>query len=177
MSPRLIGVSGRAGAGKDTIADLLQREHGFARRAFADPLRAGAAAIFGLTVEHMTDRVAKETIDPRWGLSPRQILQRMGTEAMRGTFGEDVWLRAFRLWLDAQPEGTRVVVPDTRFENEARLIQALGGVVWRVQRPGIAAVAAHASETALDSFHFDRVVDNAGSIDDLSTTIRLALAA
>jgi dephospho-CoA kinase len=35
----LIGLSGKAGAGKDTVADYLVRCYKFQRMAFADPMK------------------------------------------------------------------------------------------------------------------------------------------
>ena len=166
----LVGVSGRAGHGKDTVAAALV-SRGFVRRAFADPLKAAAREIFGLTHEQLYG-ADKEKTDPLWGMSPRVILQRMGTEAMRGEFGADLWIRAFVAWRAARPEGTRVVVPDVRFPNEADAIRRLGGEVWRVARPGVDAVAPHVSETALDHYGFNLLIRNTSTIEALDRQVQ-----
>lgn len=168
---QIIGVSGRAGAGKDTIAAALRRD-GFERIAFADPLKRACAIVFGLTHEQTHGR-EKEIVDLRWGLSPRQIMQRFGTEAIRDVFGEDVWIKSMAAQIErVRAEGSKrgVVIPDVRFPNEAEAVRAWGGQLWRVVRPDVAAVAEHVSETALDRFQFDVTVHNTGTIDDLRRT-------
>lgn len=56
----LIGLTGPAGSGKDTVADLLQTHAGFHRLAFADPLRNEVCDAFGIEPHHLTQRETKE---------------------------------------------------------------------------------------------------------------------
>jgi hypothetical protein len=124
----IIGLGYRARAGKDTVADHLVRGHGFTRVAFADNLKTAARAIFHLTDEQLYgDR--KELIDPRWGLTPRDILQRLGTEGVRNVFGSHVWRKS--LFLGLEP-GRDYVVTDVRFPDEVQEVKDAGGV----GRPG-----------------------------------------
>jgi hypothetical protein len=61
MTPsQIIGLTGPAGCGKDTVADLLVAHAGFTKIAFADPLRAEVAAAFDIDVEHLLRRETKE---------------------------------------------------------------------------------------------------------------------
>ena len=60
MKPLLIGLSGKAGSGKDTAAEYLMAMHGFRQVAFADPLRAVVSAVFGVPPADFRDREAKE---------------------------------------------------------------------------------------------------------------------
>jgi hypothetical protein len=60
MPHRVVGIVGYAGHGKDTLADVLVTEFGYHKLAFADPLRAFCADLFGLTPMQMTDRLLKE---------------------------------------------------------------------------------------------------------------------
>lgn len=170
---RIVGVSGKSGHGKDAIASILVERHGFVRIALADALKQGAAAIFGLSADQLYGRT-KELHDPRWGMSPRKILQLLGTEAIREVFGADTWIKALRVKIDEEAarrfgDLPGVVVPDVRFENEARAVLGWGGQVWRVSRPGVPAVNPHVSETALDEFEdFSAHVPNTGTLDDLA---------
>lgn len=183
---KIIGISGRAGAGKDEIAKILRR-HGYYRIAFADALKGAAQDIFSLSWDQLYGN-EKEIVDPRWDKSPRQILQLLGTEAVRGVFGEDTWIKALRFKIEAlrEREGEAYngvhtlrgfVIPDVRFVNEADAVRDWGGEVWRVERPGIVAVNAHASEVALDDYAaFTRTVRNDGTIYDLRDTIAKIVA-
>ena len=76
----LIGITGPAFSGKDTIANHLCLTHGyFTCEAFADPLRDGLSALFGLFPHHF-DAKHKETVIEWIGKSPRELLQTLGTQ-------------------------------------------------------------------------------------------------
>lgn len=66
----IVAVTGRAGAGKDTIGDHLVTTHGFEKLNFADSLRDAAALLFGLTRAQMLDATLKETPLPPNHLYP-----------------------------------------------------------------------------------------------------------
>jgi hypothetical protein len=152
----LIGLAGFAGAGKSTVAELLVREHGFQERAFADPLKTGLAAFFGLSREQ-THGALKEQTDERWGVSPRYLLQQLGTELLRDRLleaapdlapalgGGTLWVASFRHWYEAK-KGANVVVSDVRFQDEVDAIRALGGVVVLVDGVSAQAPMGHVSE-------------------------------
>lgn len=132
----IVGFMGLAGAGKDTAAEAMRlaaQAQGMAhyRASFADPIRDVGRDVFGLTYPQMTDRALKEEVLPEWGLSPRQILQRIGTEMGRNIH-EDVWIRALesriRHWVGL------ITIPDVRFPNEARAIKEMGGHLVLVDR-------------------------------------------
>ena len=133
---KLIGIHGKAGAGKDTLAKGLRVIHGYARMAFADPLRHAASATFGVPLEYFIDPDLKGITVPYWQMSPREMMQRMGTEAVRNTFGQDVWVRRWYQDYAHLPDGANVVVTDVREESEALRIRELGGVVVHLQRDG-----------------------------------------
>lgn len=126
-------------------------------------------------------------------LTPRYVLQRMGTEMGRRCW-PDTWvtyaLRVFRTLqrgdhlydqkagltraLDGQEPliATNMVVPDIRFWNEIEAVKAAGGFVVRVRRPGYDVPAwLHASETEqmqVEDVVFDYLLDNHGTLEDLA---------
>jgi hypothetical protein len=65
----------------------------------------------------------------------------------------------------------RIVIPDVRFPNEARMIENQDGEVWRINRHNHGAVNDHISERALDNHMFKRVLYNDGTLDDLSDEV------
>jgi len=165
----IVGIAGKAGSGKDVIAEYLVDVFGYHRRAWADSLKDAAGAIFGLTREQMYGG-EKEVVDRYWGHSPRYILQKLGTECLRQGYGKDVWIRSFYRHISQQPMSWFWVVPDVRFENEARAIREWGGRLWRVDRPGVGEVgmAGHASEHDLDNWvEWDQVLVNDGTVLEL----------
>jgi hypothetical protein len=153
---RIIGITGLKGAGKDAVAAILCKGYGFQRIALADKLKEVACDVFDLSDEQVHGTTEqKETVDPRWNQSPREILQHLGTEGFRAV-NDEVWLRyAFRVIRDGGdlpgvPACHNWVIPDVRFPNEAEYIVKNGGEIWRVLRLGLSpgVGSQHSSETA-----------------------------
>lgn len=178
----LIGLSGRAGCGKDTVAQRLCQAHGFVQIALADPLRDGLAAMFRLADEQLNDRQAKETPVDWVGRSPRELLQTLGTEWGREHVAPDIWLRvaARRIeQINAVPLRAKgfngVVVSDIRFENEAEWLRAQGGKVWHIRRHPtdclIGRTATHQSEQHIPAVAGEPRVNNFGTIAQLHEEI------
>jgi hypothetical protein len=173
-----VGLSGYAGSGKDEAAKALI-VGGWRRDAFADRLRqflynldpwvtvspdVGVARLAKLVDAYGWDR-AKRTFP-----EIRRLLQRTGTEAGRKVLGAQVWVDA--LMREFDPVNEALVVTDCRFSNEADAIRKAGGVIVRVNRPGVGPKAdpggwVHESEVALDGYDFDVVIDNDGTVEDL----------
>lgn len=194
---KLVALCGAAGAGKDTVADMLPARE----LAFADTLYREVAEAFGVTVEWMQRREYKETpssmlalracwpkcSDFLWKLgidgvkaedpggdlprSPRQILQWWGD--YRRAQDPDYFVRITEQHV-CNGLGP-VVITDVRFPNEAAMVRQLGGQIWQIKRTGVeAGGTGHASDTAGDEFAPDRVVVNSGSLDDLQATVLAA---
>ena len=138
----IIGTIGFIGSGKGTVADILVEKKGFTKLAFADAVKDATAAIFGwprALLEGDTDesRKFREEMDPWWSektgkyITPRYMLQLMGTEAGRDVFHQDLWILALEKKLGMYQN---VVISDVRFPNEIEFIQRMGGFVVRVKR-------------------------------------------
>lgn len=56
----IIGLTGAAGSGKDTVAGVLSLEHGFRQIAFADALYAEVSTAFNVSVDFLKIRETKE---------------------------------------------------------------------------------------------------------------------
>jgi hypothetical protein len=168
----LIGLTGKARSGKDTVAGMLKDAFQVETLAFARPLKEGLKTMLNLTDEHVHGSL-KETVIEDFGKSPRQMLQTLGTDWGRELVTNDIWLivaqRQIAAWLD---EDKSVVITDVRFDNEADLIRKLGGSVWHVRRNDAQAVNAHASEAGV-LFHSDtdKIIDNNGTLAELFDTV------
>jgi hypothetical protein len=175
----LVGLAGYAGAGKDEAAKALYAD-GFVRAAFADAIRATLYAVNPLVRLDRTEEIADPYYAPlaelvdAYGWSSvkrqtmvRQLLQRVGTEAGRGVLGDHVWVDAVL----RVPPGPRVVLTDCRFPEEADAIRSRGGIVIRIERPGVGPINSHASELALDDYEFDTVIQNDDSPEQLGIRV------
>lgn len=177
--PLLIGLTGYAGSGKDTVREILESHHDLDGLAFADSIREMLAALFdscGVKTEWMTDRELKEKEIPGLGASYRQLAQELGT-AWGRNIHPDFWLKiaASKIAMYRDHGSLGVVISDCRFPNEAAWVKAQGGVIWRIIRPGVEPVRAHASEDLIASLPYDYVIDNSGSIDRLQHAVAMAL--
>lgn len=61
-SMNIIGITGAAGSGKDTVADILVKNHGFVRVALADPMKRFCKGIFGFTDEQLWGESEKRDV-------------------------------------------------------------------------------------------------------------------
>lgn len=159
----IIGLTGKARSGKDTVAEHLAVSHGFHHYWFSKPMKEAAAIIFGWGDEHLYGDLKEET-DPRYGVSPRVVLQTLGTEWGRNAINSDLWI------LRAQKEMEQhdcIVVSDCRFDNEAVAIINAGGIVIEVSREGAEQVAAHSSERGISSHLISFHLENNGTLTDL----------
>lgn len=164
---RLIGLTGKAGSGKDTFAGMLNKHVKFEPYSFAGPLKDACCGLFGWTrhqIDH--DRDFKEAVDPRWGFSPRRAMQLMGTEYGRQMLRDDIWIHMAKIRLNETGKAG-LLVTDVRFENEATWIREEGGLLIHIERPDLPAVAAHASEAGVKWEPDDVVITNSGSLDAL----------
>jgi hypothetical protein len=175
LKPRIqvIGISGYARSGKDTIAEKLA-EVGYVRASFADAIRTSLYRLNPkIGMEPLADRVKRlgwETTKATPEV--RELLQRFGTEVGRDMFGENLWIDHL---FDSLPDGAKVVIPDVRYPNEADAITALGGKVWRVSRNGVKAVNGHISDSAMDDYPFEIFIYNDGTIEELYNCVESEL--
>ena len=168
----LIGVCGKAGAGKDTIGDYLVEKHNFKKIALADPIKRLVKDVFALDDHTVYDRVAREQELERWpGWTVRKLLQYVGTELFRENIDDAVWVKS--LWYRIQDDKeNNYVVTDVRFPNELQYFKdnAKDGefTAIKVVRPGCdggVGLKGHASE-AYD-LEGDVEVLNDGTMEEL----------
>lgn len=173
MTRPVIGLSGRAGAGKDTLAQILYLQHGYVRHAFADPLRDMALAIDPTVIapeygaERLSDVVRWDGWDEAKQIPDvRRFLQRLGTEGVRDHLGADTWVRLTEQRIAAS-DAPAIVLTDVRYPNEVALVRRLGCLwVW-IERPGANAAAGHVSEEALRAEDADVIVHNSVGVERL----------
>ncbi len=197
-----IMLCGAAGSGKTTVAAFLRRHTpNITELTFAAPLkticlRAGRLllppdAAASLTADHFHDPVLKATpleVDGhergRSGLTPRAIMQVLGTDILRDVLGPDVFIGPVLAGAArAAAAKQHIVVSDVRFANEmgtARVLAALGFRVVRLRivrkEASVGGGGAHASEKEASSLPVDAVVPNNGTMEELEGAVLAAIA-
>lgn len=194
VEPKLIGISGKIGNGKDLLCDVINYvitedywtsfEHYmyestpvdaiYDNKKFAGILKDITCKLVGCNVSQLEDRQFKEAeLGKEWdGLTPRKILQLLGTEAGRQIIHPNIWVNA--LFANYKPEENWIVT-DVRFPNEADIIKDKGGIMIRINRPGTESHCGgqHLSETSLDAYDkFDYVIENDGTVQDLIDKVK-----
>jgi hypothetical protein len=168
----LIGLTGYAQSGKDTLASILVEKYGYSRIAFADKIRDflyGINPMVGCSptgyLQDLVNLVGwdKAKQEPQ----VRRLLQDLGISA-RDLISEDIWVTAA---LSSVDKDQRVVITDVRFENEAATIKSMGGQIWRVKRTGVGPVNNHVSESEMDGYKVDQIFVNNGTLEDLNVLI------
>lgn len=151
--PRLIGLIGRKGSGKDTAAEILLHR-GYRNVKFAGALKDMIRTLLayqGLdekTIERMIEGDLKEVAtDYLAGQTPRHAMQTLGTQWGRELIADD-------LWIDTAVKRAAThdtVITDVRFPNEMEAVVSAGGVCFGITADWITATEGeHESEALID---------------------------
>jgi hypothetical protein len=160
----ILGIAGPKNSGKDTFADRFKLYVPCITRAFAEPVKRTCQQLFLLTENQLYDRDEKERVDERWGLSPRQMFQHVGTNYVRNQIDTNFFLKHFEFWYKQQPQGTNIIIPDVRFQNEVDLIHRLGGKVVYIYRPFLSYDEHESELSATQLNHIDCHIENCGTL-------------
>lgn len=165
----IIGLAGRARSGKDTVASFIIAARGGYRYGFADPIRAMLKPI-GVDMDNPYWNAHKEEVIPALGVSPRKLMQTLGTEWGRNLINPELWLILARQRL--LNRGPGMIVADVRFENEAAWVRKCGGLIVHVIRRDATAVEEHSSESGIEVLPADVQLFNSGTLEDLQFAVR-----
>lgn len=131
----------------------------------------------------------------------RDLLQRLGTEVCRNlhpNFWINILMKDYKviqyyhgesvegkgiydvteadeLKAEIYPKYPNWIITDCRFPNEANAIKEKGGINIRINRDNgtrIIDINPHPSETSLDNYTFDYVIDNNGTIEELIQEVK-----
>jgi adenylate kinase family enzyme len=164
MSHTLIAFAGPAGAGKSYASRLLADRYGYLKLSFADPLRQMLSCL--TDVEDRYNERKHELRPELCNKSVRFALQTLGTEWGREHMGFNIWVEQMRYRVNryrSLQSQTLITIDDLRFDNEAELVQSLGGMVVLIDR-SVPSIGTHVSEKGIRSDLVNLVIDNDGDL-------------
>lgn len=163
MNNRLLSISGKAGSGKDTVADIIRSltDFHYKKRSFAFKLKYTYRLLTGVPVDDLNNRDTKELYRPDLCAMADKLRE----------WNKNVFINA--LWADFSSLSAWIIT-DVRYANEFFSVKGRGGLMIRVERPGIES-GDHSSETDIDNFPFDVTIINDGTLDDLREKVKQAL--
>jgi hypothetical protein len=189
----IIALCGFHGSGKDTLGNILVEKFGYTKLSFAGIVKDVVSIIFDwdrklLEGDTKESRLWREEIDEWWSnrlnipnLSPRWVLQNVGTDLFRNNFHQDIWVACLEKKISKL---AGIVITDIRFENEINTIKKLGGVIIRVKdknTPIWFEKVINGSEKPPSNIHPseyswiynspDYTIENTGTIKDLENKI------
>ena len=184
----IIGISGKAGSGKDTAAKMLEVLYAnpdisyedFSNRKyknfadiqivhFADILKETVQVLFGIGEWETNTQEGKKTTIEWIGKTVRELLQGVG-QGLRDAIDPNLWIKV----LFANTENwSNYIIADVRYPNEVYAIKKRNGVLIRIDRKG-AGAGNHSSETALDDYkEWDVHIENNGSLESLFEAMKV----
>lgn len=173
----IIGVGGIAKSGKDTFTAMLKEaliqsgvsEHLVFNYNFAEPVKQLARYVFDMSDADVNTQEGKQEVSKHgYGLTNREILQKVGTESFRDVFNHNIWIDvAERQIFSRFPAHGIVIISDVRFDNEANWILSKGPLI-KIERPNLETIehSNHVSEHGFTAKpHL--IINNDGSLEDL----------
>jgi hypothetical protein len=160
----IIGLTGKKGSGKSTVASLLNKGYGYTVMGFGDPIKKMLSSM-GVPTEYLFDPGKKEEVIPDFGKSARFMMQTLGSAWARDILGADVWVKSMdrrlgALQIEQKIDEPDCVIDDVRFQNEADYIHGVGGKIILVTRAFESPADVHESERGLDPREIDATINN-----------------
>lgn len=159
----IIGLAGKAGCGKTTVAKYLVAKHGFTEVSFATILKS---MLVTMGFPEPSNRDDKEKLIEGFNFSWRHAAQTLGSNWARDCLDKDIWVKLTMKDLDPNKN---YVFSDVRFTNESAAIEQAGGSLLLIEgrKVDLGKASTHASENSLDLYYVDAVIENTGTIEHL----------
>jgi len=173
VKKKIIALSGKAGAGKDTLAAMLVGD--WERVSFADPLKEMCSDLVDLHIDFFHNRDLKDTPMVIGGKlqSPRDLLVSVGSYYR--TIDPNYWVKKVVEKINKSNKEC-FVVTDCRYPDELEALKDISETrTVRIVGRGDHGSSC-ATECALDSYNFDYVIPNRTSEKDLEARARILSA-
>lgn len=115
-------------------------------------MKEGLAKFFGVDINHFYDRDLKTQQIPGFDITPREAMIKVGTDLMRNHVDDAIWIKS-TINSIKNASCDIIIVTDVRYQNEAKAIRDLGGVLFYIDRPNnpnADLAASHSSENDIN---------------------------
>ena len=174
---KVIMLSGKSGSGKDAVANVMENK--FKELGYRTLIIHFADLVKYYAIQYYKWNGEKDEVG-------RNLLQAIGTGMMRN-YDPDYWAAIVAKFIDAAKNDFDItLIPDWRFINEYENVDDYNREVYtiRVNRynqdgtsytnPNMSREQlAHVSETQLDNFAFNYIIENRGGLEDLEASVDL----
>jgi len=181
----IIGISGKDGVGKDTVARMIQkltselREEPFSFvkhvdfsklsewkiKHFGTKVKLCAADLLGIDKKYVFTREFKDKIIIN-NLTGRDILIKLAHDFAREQISQDIWIKSLFRDIDLFD---KIIIPDVRYDNEVEYIRSKGGIVIKVINKNV-----KGNKSAFTDL-YDEKLDNSFSYDNTEKRLKQIL--
>lgn len=168
-------LTGKKFSGKTTVANYIKEKYKFTEYTFADPLKEICRQVFHLSDSQLYDQEQKETVDSRWGITPRQMFQNMGDlmrEQMPNYFNIPAEPKIFTQILanKLKRDNGDIIISDGRLPDEIKWFRSFSkGIIIKIKRDGLKSYDTHITERF--EYDCDVVLQNNGTVEELYKSI------
>lgn len=144
MARKIIGITGFAGSGKNSLANIIHKAFPLNTEiiSFGSAVKDVCSVLFDwprelLEGDTKESRDFRESIDRYWSVNlnqdwtPRKAMQYIGTDLIRNQLSPSFWLDLGMKRIDKSDKV--VIIPDVRFRNEIEAIRKKDGIIYRTQ--------------------------------------------
>lgn len=169
----IIGITGKAGSGKDTFANYLmtyfiKKKKVYTIKHFATPLKECSAILLGIPSYELNKEEIKDYVLNDYNITIREFMQILGTEIIR-KINRDIFVDT----LFRRNKGiNNIIIPDVRFVNEAKAIKEKKGIIIKVIKKDqqYSKIHEHESEIEMEEILADYTIEaNPGDFDKLES--------
>ena len=180
----IIGIAGKSRSGKNTVAEMLQKNIGFPIVGVADGLKQLCSELFDIPIEDLSSAKKDELSSVRLTEEQKNaFLQKIGLEdtSIRMEFtslrdmlqhlGTDIVRKHDPLyWLKILGEKDNVIIADIRFEDEVNWIKSKQGILYYVDRHTLVEDK-HPSENDIKNLDDFTCIPNHGTLQELQQEV------
>jgi GTPase SAR1 family protein len=173
----IIGITGKKGSGKSTVANYLTNTYDFNEYAFANTLKSVCMEVFQLQTKQLYgSQRDKERIDDFWKVSARKIMQEVGTAfreiGNRVPELDGIWIKSLHREIELKNK-SYVVISDVRYQDEVDSIltykeNGWDAIIIKIDRE-INETDSHESEN--QTLTYDYLINNNGLRKDLFNNV------